>query len=63
MTEQYMVLAATSGDNFLYVYDSHLSKEEAEELATNLLNEVDEFNNEIYEQVNICQHSDYSIKR
>lgn len=63
MTEQYMVVVATRWDNFLCVYDSHLSKEEAEELATTLLNEVDEFGNEIYEQVNICQHSDYNIKR
>jgi hypothetical protein len=63
MTEQYMVLVATCEDKFLCVYESHLSKDEAENLATTLLNEVDEFDNKVYEQVNICQHGDYDIKR
>lgn len=63
MTEQYMVLVATCEDEFLCVYESHLSKDEAEDLATTLLNEVDEFDNEVYEQVNVCQHGDYNIKR
>lgn len=63
MTEQYMVLVATREDDLLCVYESHLSKQEAEDLATSLSNEVDEFDNELYEQINICQHGDYDIKR
>lgn len=61
--KQYMVVIATRDDDYLKIYDSHLDLESAEDLATTLELEVDEFGRELYEQVMICEHGDYIFRR
>ena len=61
--KQYMVVIATRDDDYLKIYDSHLDYDSADDLATTLELEVDEFDNELYEQVMICEHGDYIFRR
>lgn len=61
--KQYMVVVATRDDDYLKIYDSHLDYDSADDLATTLELEVDEFDNELYEQVMICEHGDYIFRR
>lgn len=60
MDEQYMILISTCDDDFLRLWDSHLSKDDADSIVADLQLEVDEFGREVYEQIIICQHTDFN---
>lgn len=58
---KYMVLGATSDDEFLQVIESHMTYKDAKMLANLLLSELDADGNSLYEQINICKHADYIV--